>query len=39
MKKFEIPEVEIQKFQLEDVITSSSDDNCPNPDDEMTGWG
>lgn len=27
MKKFEIPEIEIQKFSAEDVITSSNNGN------------
>ena len=27
MKKFEMPEVEVEKFEVEDVITASSTEN------------
>lgn len=27
MKKFEVPEIEITKFQVEDVITTSTPEN------------
>ena len=36
MKKFMEPEIEVVKFDVEDVITTSTDPE--NPDDGM-GWG
>lgn len=35
MKKFEMPEIEIEKFAMEDVITTSGgDDIIPEPSNE-----
>ena len=34
MKKFETPVMEIEKFQIEDVITTSG---CPKPEENITG--
>lgn len=33
MKKFEMPEIEIEKFAMEDVITTSGED-IPEPSNE-----
>lgn len=36
MKKFETPVIEISKFSIADVLTTSNDENpnCPNETDE-----
>lgn len=36
MKKFMEPEIEIEKFNVEDVITTSSE---PGTGDDDLGWG
>ena len=36
MKKFMEPEIEILKFNVEDVITTSGE---PDPGDDGLGWG
>ena len=36
MKKFEIPEIEVRKFAIEDVITTSGD---PLPTEDSDDWG
>lgn len=43
MKKFENPTIEIEKFEMLDVITASNDDgcgnfNCPNDLGCATDW-
>lgn len=38
MKKFETPEIEIIRYTVADVITTSNDGNPENPSDGM-GWG
>lgn len=35
MKKFEIPEIEVTKFAVEDVITTSGGNGTVLPDDEL----
>lgn len=39
MKKFEAPEMEISKFALEDVITTSgTEEILPTSGEDMGGW-
>jgi len=38
MNKFMEPEIEIKKFNVEDVITTSGDAEPGNGDDDL-GWG
>lgn len=40
MKKFVTPELEVEKFDVEDVITTSipTETTEPNPDLPMDGW-
>ena len=35
MKKFETPDVEVEKFEVEDVLTES---NPTTPDDDLGEW-
>ena len=37
MKKYEIPEIEIEKFQIMDILTTSAD--VPEDEDNGLGWG
>lgn len=38
MKKFEAPELEILKFSVVDVITTSVEEELPENDEYMAGW-
>jgi len=38
VKKFDNPEMEIQLFQVEDVITASGEDIVPPGQDETPPW-
>ena len=39
MKKFETPEIEIEKLEIADVITTSGGSDCPFPEQNLTETG